>query len=182
MPAWLSPLFAAASTSPGVMVFGAAAVASSCIWPLLASRERMLALQVVGSLLFGMQYFLLGAHTAAAMGVAGAVQGVAAVKLRPAPRNAVFAVTVALSLAVTAITWQGVPSALAQTGQLLSAFGRLRRDPQNIRLSFLASEVFWTSHNLLVGSLWGLVSDTMTVVTILVGLWRHHLRRRLEAA
>jgi hypothetical protein len=172
----LSQLLAPSATAPLVMLFGAGGVACSCIWPLLASRNRMLTLQVAGSLMFGLQYLFLGAHTAAVMGVVGAVQGVAATQLRPAPRNVVFAITIAVSLLLTALTWQGVTSALAQGGQLLSALGRLRRYPQQIRWSFLASEAFWSSHNLLVGSLWGLISDAMAVTTLLLGLWRGRRR------
>ena len=61
---------------------GAAAVAINASWPVLRSRERILALQVLSSLLFGLHYFLLGARTGAAMCLAGAAQGLAAVLLR----------------------------------------------------------------------------------------------------
>ena len=57
---------------------GALAVVAGCLWPLLGSRRRILAVQVLSSVLFGLHYTLLGAHTAAAMCLAGALQGVAA--------------------------------------------------------------------------------------------------------
>ena len=44
-------------------IAGAAAVAINGSWPLLRSRRRILALQVLSSLLFGLHYFLLGAVT-----------------------------------------------------------------------------------------------------------------------
>ena len=46
------------------------------------------------------------------------------------------------------------------------------RMPQAIRWSFLGSEVFWVSHNLLVGSRWGLTADTLAVTTLVIGLVR----------
>ena len=77
---------------------------------------------------------------------------------------------------ITAATFSGLPSVLAQTGQLISAFGRLQPHQQTIRLTFLASEGLWITHNLLVGSTWGLAADAMAVTTLLIGLWRNSAR------
>lgn len=170
------------SFSPATLA-GLAAVSCCCVWPLLNVRRRILGVQVLSSMLFSLHYGLLGAETASAMCLAGAVQGVAANLLR-SPRARLWAVgaTVALSLVVTVLTWHGLPSVLAQIGQILSAVGRLQRRPQAIRLSFLGSEVFWTSHNLLVGSTWGLMADTFSVSMILLGLWRGWRRYRVARA
>jgi hypothetical protein len=154
-------------------IAGMLGVAAGCSWPLFRTRRSILVVQVLSSVLFALHYGLLGAHTAAAMCVAGVVQGVAATLLPSGrARNGVFAVTIAASLAVTGATFAGLSSVLAQTGQILSAVGRLRATPQEIRLCGLASESMWTSHNLLVGSTWGLASDAMSVTMMLVGLWR----------
>lgn len=158
---------------------GAAAVAINGSWPLLRSRRRILALQVLSSLLFGLHYVLLGAVTGAAMCLAGAAQGLAAVLLRDrAARLGVFGATVAAGLAVTAATWSGPPSLCAQGGQLLSAAGRLRRSAQSLRWCFLAAEGFWVSHNWMVGSRWGLASDALALGMLAAGLWRGRAARR----
>jgi hypothetical protein len=175
-------LSALAAPSPATMA-GALGVAANCVWPLFGSRRRILAMQVLGSSLFGVHYLLLGAHTGAAMCVIGVLQGVAATTLRRGwARNSVFGATILAGLAITAMTWSGVVSVLAQGGQLLSAIGRMQRGQQAIRLVFLASEAFWTTHNTLVGSSWGLTSDAMAVAMLLVGLWRGRTRRPPEAA
>jgi hypothetical protein len=107
------------------------------------------------------------------------MQGVAMTALRKRwARHGLFGASIVLGLTVTALTWSGVPSFLVQTGQLLSATGRLQRREQAIRLFFLVSEVFWTAHNILVGSTWGLVSDVMAFAMILIGLWRGAARHR----
>lgn len=158
---------------------GAAAVALNASWPVLRSRRRILALQVVASLLFGLHYSLLGARTGAAMCLAGAAQGLAMALLRGhAARLGAFGAAVAAGLTVTVATWSGLASLCAQGGQLLSALGRLRRSAQSIRWCFLAAEGFWVSHNLLVGSRWGLTSDVLAVSMLAIGLWRGHAARR----
>ena len=70
----------AALTEPANLA-GLIALGSSITWPQLRHRKAILAVQVAGSLLFGLHYLLLGASTAAAMCVMGALQGIALVVL-----------------------------------------------------------------------------------------------------
>lgn len=140
-------------------------------------------MQVAGSLLFALHYLLLGAPTAAAMCVMGATQGLALVILvERRMRIGVVGGTLAVSAAVTALTWTGVTSALSQTGQLMSAIGRLQMDTQRLRLWFLASVGFWMTHNLMVGSVFGLASDSLALTSLLLGLWRNRARPAAVAA
>lgn len=154
-------------------VVGAAAVAVNTSWPLLRNRKRILAIQAVGSSLFGLHYLLIGSGTAAAMCAAGIIQGVtAAVVARRSVRLGIVGATLLAGFAMTVLTWHGLPSAFAQAGGLLSASGRLQRDAQRLRWLFLGSEMCWTTHNLMVGSPWGLTSDALAVTMLTAGLWR----------
>ena len=160
-------------------IAGFVALGSSVTWPLLRRRRAILIVQVAGSLLFGLHYLLLGAGTAAAMCVLGALQGVALVTLiGRRQRIGVVGGTMAIGVLVTALTWNGLPSVLSQGGQAMSAIGRLQLDTQRLRLWFLVSVVFWCSHNLLVGSVFGLASDTLSLTSLLVGLWRGRAMRQ----
>ncbi|MEO3470563.1 YgjV family protein [Roseomonas sp. CAU 1739] len=169
----LSTLPSAATLLDPANIAGFVALGSSVTWPLLRRRKAILAVQVAGSLLFGLHYVLLGASTAAAMCIMGALQGVALVVLIDRrQRIGVVATTMAVAAMVTALTWTGLPSLLSQGGQAMSAIGRLQLDTQRLRLWFLASVAFWCSHNLMVGSVFGLASDTLALTSLLVGLWR----------
>ena len=152
---------------------GALGVLANCVWPLQRQRRVILALQCVGALMFGLHYLLLGAPTAAAMCVGSVIQGASVALIRNRRlRLSVVGLTLATGLGVTVATFAGVTSVLAQTGSLLTATGRLQRNVQAIRWCFLIAEAFWTSHNLLVGSSWGLTSDSMAVTMLVIGLWR----------
>lgn len=158
---------------PPATCAGALAVAVNCSWPLQRSRHAILALQSAAALLFGLHYLLLGSPTAAAICAAGVVQALSAAMIgNRRLRLSVFGATILVSLATTVATFAGVTSVLAQGGGLLSAFGRLQRGTQALRWCFLASEAFWVTHNLLVGSRWGLTSDTLAVTTLVIGLAR----------
>jgi hypothetical protein len=152
---------------------GALGVLANVAWPLQRERRTILALQCMGASMFGLHYLLLGAPTAAAMCVAGIIQGVSAVAIgNRRLRLAIFASTLLGGLTVTITTFSGTISVLAQTGSLFTAAGRLQRSAQSIRWCFLAAEAFWTTHNLIVGSPWGLTSDSLSVTMLLIGLWR----------
>ena len=117
---------------------GALGVMANGVWPHLRSRRQILAVQVFCSAMFALHYALLGAHTGAAMCAAGALQSLAAATLRGRwALGGVFGATIAATLAMTAATWSGLPSALALAGQSMSAFGRLQHREQAIRLAFL---------------------------------------------
>ena len=160
-------------------VVGALAVAVNSSWPLLRNRKRILAVQAVGSSLFGFHYLLIGSGTAAAMCAAGIIQGVtAAVAGRRGVRLGIVGATLLAGVATTLLTWHGLPSAFAQAGGLLSASGRLQRDTRRLRWLFLGSEMCWTTHNLMVGSPWGLTSDALAITMLTAGLWRGRRARR----
>ena len=158
---------------PPATFAGAMGVLANCVWPLQRDRRVILALQCAGALMFGVHYLLLGAPTAAAMCVGAVIQGVAAATITDRRlRLSVVGATLLAGLTVTVTAFAGLPSVLAQTGSLFTAYGRMQRGAQSIRWCFLAAEAFWTTHNLIVGSPWGLTSDTLGVTMLVVGLWR----------
>lgn len=161
---------------------GSLALVSSCVWPLLERRKAIFTVQIAGSLLFSLHYLLLGASTAAVMCLAGVIQGLAVVLLSSrVARIGVVGAVVAATMGATALTWSGLPSLMSQMGQMAGAIGRLQLDTQKLRLCFLVSVVFWTTHNLMVGSVFGLGADTLSLTGLLIGLWRHSRAARIQA-
>jgi hypothetical protein len=164
---------AATMLEPANLV-GAIALVTTCTWPLLRERRAILAVQVTGAVLFALHYLLLGSPTAAAMCALGVVQGLAVLLLpRREWRIAAVSATVLVSLAATATTWSGLASLFSQLGGIAGAAGRLQSDTQRLRLFFLLSVVFWCAHNLIVGSVFGLFADALSLTGLLLGLWRN---------
>src|SRR5262249_20366704 len=63
------------------------------------------------------------------------------------------------------VTWHGLPSVLAATATALSTIGRMQRNEILLRVLLLASTPCWTAHDLMVGSLPGLVADVLSMTT-----------------
>ena len=87
-----------------------------------------------------------------------------------------FAATTLVAAGLTLATWSGWPSACAGLGALLATAARLRGDPQGMRRLFLGASLCWALHNGLVGSVFGLTCDLLTLSGLILSLARHQRR------
>jgi hypothetical protein len=146
--------------------FGLAAMACLVAWPLFRTRATMLIVYIGNNLGFALHYALLDQWTAVAMNGLMAVQTIVAIWLIRWPRlrlayYALMPVVAGASIA----TWQGSPSFLASAATTLSTIGRMQRNETFLRALLLASAPFWAAHDLIVGSLPGLVADLLSMAT-----------------
>ena len=154
---------------------GAGLIAMLClaVWPLFRSRRMMLVTYVGNNLAFVVHYALLDHWTAVAMNGLMSIQTVVAIMLdrRPKLRWAYYALMPVLALAGL-VTWQGLPSLLSAAATTLSTIGRMQTNETTLRLLLLASTPVWAAHDLVVGSLPGLVADVLSMTTGAVMLVR----------
>lgn len=148
-------------------------------WPQLRGRRAMLLIQAVSGLCFVLHYALIGAHTGSLMNLLALLQALAAIPLGEKPGfRVVYLLTLPAIALGLALTWNGWPSVFASLGMAGIAVGRYQTRVLPFRIILVSTVPFWTGHNLLVGSLPGLLSDTLVTVSSLVGLRRHLLRER----
>jgi hypothetical protein len=150
---------------------GAGVVGMLCFaaYPAFRRRALLLATYLGNNIGFAMHYALLGEWTAAAMNLGLGAQTVAALGLerRPGLRWAYYALIPVL-LWATVMTWHGWSSLLAATATALSTLGRVQRREVALRVLMLSSAVFWGAHDVVVGSLPGLIADVSCMAT---GAW-----------
>jgi hypothetical protein len=147
---------------------GAGLVAMVClaVWPLFRARWAMLTAYIGNNLAFVVHYALLGQGTAVAMNGLMSVQTVVAILLVRMPRLrwAYYALMPVLALA-SLLTWQGLPSLLSAAATTLSTIGRMQTNEIALRVLLLASTPLWAAHDLIVGSLPGLIADALSMTT-----------------
>jgi Bacterial inner membrane protein len=155
-------------TAGNPIASGAGLVAMVClaIWPLFRTRSTMLIIYIGNNLGFVAHYALLDQWTAVVMNGLMAVQTIVAIWLVrwPALRWAYYALMPFVAVASLA-TWQGLPSFLSAAATTLSTIGRMQNNETLLRALLLASTPFWAAHDLIVGSLPGLVADLLSMVT-----------------
>ena len=159
--------------NPAAACAGVVAMVCLAVWPLFRTRPTMLSIYVGNNLAFVLHYALLGHWTAVAMNSILAVQTVAAIGFVRFPqlRLAYFALVPVLVCAA-AVTWQGAPSLLSAAATSLSTIGRIQHNETFLRALILASTPFWAGHDLMVGSLPGLLADLLSMTTGAIMLLR----------
>lgn len=157
---------------------GAGVIGMLClaVYPIFRARSLLLVTYLGNSVGFAVHYAMLGQATAMTMNIVIGVQTLVAIGLeRWSGLRWVYYAFIPLLLGAAAMTWHGRPSLLSATASALSAFGRMQRNETALRVLVLASAPFWAAHDLLVGSLPGLVADVACMAT---GAWMllQHLR------
>ncbi len=154
-------------------------VMTSSFW--CKDRKKILGLQVISSILFVLQYVLLGAKTGAILN--GISIGRAFLfkyktkKDRPTPRNlgekilnnikdnAILYAFVTAFIVASLIMWEGPKGILALMATLVYTFGMWADKPQNIRISANIASFFWFSYNIVVGGYIGCVTETIMFIS-----------------
>ena len=128
--------FLAAPLAQGI---GLAGTACGMSWPLFHGRLGMLLGQLATNLCFALHYALLGAETGCAMNLLAAAQVAAGVVL----------------------TWNGMPSLFAALGFGFVSLARYQTEVRPFRLAMAVAFPCWFTHNLLVASAPGMLSDVV---------------------
>ncbi|MCJ2085966.1 YgjV family protein [Methylobacterium sp. E-005] len=140
-------------------------------------RDRILLASAACAAAFGVHYLTLGAFTGTAMCAISILQSLVALTCLGRPGRSgwvapLFAGSTLAAACLTAITWNGWPSACAALGTLFATGARLHAAPQPMRLLFLGASLCWAGHNLLVGSVFGLTCDLLTIFGLGIALLR----------
>lgn len=150
--------------------FGITGVIAGSSWGFLKSRRAILAVQAFATVMFGIHYGLLGAWSGSAMCAVTLVQAMASLpERRNRATTILFWSTVPMIALSTVLTWNGLASAGAAFGMAMATLGRWQTDTFKLRGFFILCSMGWATHNTIVGSPFGLASDTMCFVS---NLWR----------
>jgi len=146
-------------------IFGALALAALFLSSLFIERRTILLLQSAGSTALGLHFYWLGSGTAAFTCAISVLQLLAAALITRRDRSlAFYAASLPVLAWTVAATWQGLPSVFAATGALFACAARLQRSTAPMARLSLCGAPLWIAHNLLVGSVFGLALDAVSIV------------------
>ncbi|MFG5121142.1 YgjV family protein [Methylorubrum sp. POS3] len=162
---------------PHLDLFGALGLSLGFASGLMPRRDWILVTAAACSLCFALHFFRLGAYTGTAMCTVSILQSLVAAYAigngeRPAWIVPLFTGSSVVAAGLTLATWNGWPSACAGIGALLATLARLQAEPQAMRRLFLGASYCWAVHNLLVGSVFGLTCDCLTLSALAIALKR----------
>ncbi|MGH1362796.1 MAG: YgjV family protein [Calditrichia bacterium] len=147
-------------------LLGYIGIVMNFLWPLFRKRAVMLIVQTIGALFFVAHFFSLGAKTGALMALIAAAQAVLAIPLESKPEfRKIYLLTLPVIAIMVAISWSGWPSVFCAIAMIIISIGRYQTNVMQFRLYLIVAEFFWIAHNILVGSIPGLVSDAVTLTS-----------------
>ena len=140
-------------------------------------HNRVIAFRNLNMLFFAGQYVLLGAYTGMAMNIIGMIRNVIfseQVKRGKSTRISISAFC-AIFLVAGIITWEGPKSILLILAKLISTAAYGNKNLLVVRLLVLFTSSSWLVYNLFVGSYAGMLCEVLTLLSILIALWRYHV-------
>ncbi len=163
----------------GQIVGGAAVVAALFIF-VSRSRKIILTTKLTADVLWTAHYLLIGGYTAACLNVIGVFREIVFYNREKkwASSRIWLYVFLGLTVAASLLTWEGPQSLLAMTGMILAVFSFWCRDPLHICLLSIPSEMSWLVYNILHRSVPGMISSSLAMVSMGIGIYRNLKARK----
>jgi hypothetical protein len=145
-------------------------------------RKSMLKIGISASMLYTIQYILLGAFTGAAMNVVGTTRGYVYYKVIPSKKHRWVLLTfIGVACLGALFTWEGPISWLALAGSICGGFSVWHKNPKYIRRWALLGPPLWFAYNGISGSYPGMVSEVIMLSSNLMGEYRFDFKHPIHA-
>lgn len=141
----------------------------------IRSNHALFLCQLIGCIVFCVQFFLMGAYTGAISLIINIARNLLLLKSNDwkwAKSRATLAAIVALLLVMTVYTWAGWISILPFASVTVTSIGYWTQNAQKIRLSQLFGSPCTLLYDMLVRSWGGAVSEAITILSIIVSIIR----------
>ncbi|KPH66463.1 membrane protein [Novosphingobium sp. ST904] len=151
-------------------------------WPFFDDYRTAVKIQSAGAAAFALYFLMLGSPTAAIACLISCSQLVISASVRDRyVVKRLYGATLILLAFLSVVTWHGIPSALAFAGSSLGSLARLQTSTTRMKGIFLAGAPFWLAHNLMVGALFALGTDLVSLASNLANLVKFLVRRGVSA-
>ena len=155
---------------------GFAAVAVFFLSYQIRSNRKLFLLQMIGSALFCLQFLLLDAKSGCLSLAVNMLRNLLMMKSGEWKwvKNRICPAVIALLFAaVLLLTWNGPVSLLAFTASVTSTFAYWSDSPRSIRVvNLIWASPCWLLYDVIVRSLGGIISESITILSILVSFLR----------
>jgi len=144
-------------------------------------RNSILIVQLLGSVLWTTHFLLLASPTGAAMNIVAIIRNFLYSqkgKRKWASSPILPAIIIALFIACGLMTYQGFISILPIVGMTASSIALFITDERKIRFLSLLVSPPWLIYDAYSSSIGGVLSETFTIISILVAIYRFDLKKK----
>lgn len=166
-----------------IRALGVLGVASTVIGFQCKKHRMVLGLRTANELLFGLQYLLLGGYTGAAMNTISSGRNIIFIELVKRGKNTLlwrffFSAVFVLS---AVFTWSGIPSLVFCIGKVTTTFVYGSKNMTLVRIMSLFTSFMWIAYNSSIGAYEGIVSDVLTIISVLIAVIRIDIIERRKS-
>ena len=157
-----------------------------CVIPFQFKKHKHIVLcKMASELLFAAQYFLLGpaAYTGACLDLISGGRNFLFYKLVEKNKSTtpVILLFSGFMLVLGAVTWSGWLSLLPVCAKLLSTVSYGMKNERLLRFITLPSCILWIIFNITVGGWEAMISDALSLISILIAIWKFDIRDKAAA-
>ncbi len=163
-----------------IQLVGFVALAMSLISFQFKKHGRILLCRTASELIFALQYILLGAWTAAIMDGISVIRNLLYTHLVKKNRSTTPVIVAfgGFVIATGLIAYDGIISLLPIISKLLTTVAYGMKNERRLRIITLPSCIFWIIYNLFVGSIAGVLADSMTLISLLIAMYKFDYKRK----
>ena len=156
----------------GALGIAAAVLAFQC-----KRHGRVLTYRTANEILFGIQFFLLGAYTGVAMNLVGSIRNtIFTVQVKKGKSTRLTGLLFCLFFLIFGLlTWEGPKSLLIISAKIISTLAFGNKNLLVVRLLILVTSSAWMIYDFTVGSYAGVVCEMLTLASIVIALFRFHI-------
>ena len=141
----------------------------------IKSNRALFFCQMLGCIIFCIQFFIMGAYTGAISLIINIIRNVLLLKTKVwkwARSNVTLCIILLLLILMTVYTWAGWSSLLPFISVAVTTVGYWTHNAQKIRLSQLIGSPCTLTYDLIVRTWGGAISEAITIISILISIYR----------
>jgi len=148
------------------------------------TNRRILAFQIIASVLFAASLFFLGAFSGALANIAGIFRNFVFFHRdkKWAQSKAWFYIFCGLFIVCGLVTWQGAKSLLPMFGMITSTVALYDLHPSRTRKLCASCSLFWITYNFITKNPVGVLNECLCITSIIVAIFRYDIPRKHRAA
>ena len=162
-----------------IQVIGFVGLATSILAFQFKKHRGIVLCKMSSELIFALQYILLGAWTAAVLDGISVIRNTLYTNFVKRGRSTAPVILGFCAFVVVTgiVTFDGWLSLLPIAAKLLTTISYGMKNEKLLRFITLPSCVMWSIYNLQVGSLGGALGDALTLISLLIGIYKFDIKK-----
>ena len=162
-----------------IQLIGFVGLATSILAFQFKKHRGIVLCKMSSELIFALQYILLGAWTAAVLDGISVIRNTLYTNFVKRGRSTLPVIIDFCAFVVVTgiVTFDGWLSLLPIAAKLLTTISYGMKNEKLLRFITLPSCIMWSIYNLQVGSLGGALGDTLTLASLLIGIYKFDIKK-----